>query len=354
MITPSKRPSVQTDGDWRFKSIPVHKNPSNTITPVKDSLKMAGSNRDRLIHPLNPLDFEKRPSNRHIKVTNSTVTDDANDHGEIALELSSISADHSSLFFQTRKGQKMISNVMQSKSVESPAKIFARLKAKVLSENKLQQKQCDTASGHQGPNKTPRKSEQPGVNGEEKEHEELLLATYDVEALTLSPLPTPKKGPGFKSNQTLSLDMQKGLKVIPKSTCPSFMPVSECTPLKWHGPPSCCLPASSIHPLGDDSSTSVDTQDGPFVGRLLKILQSYFLGTSSSVGRVLILIFNVLYFTVPKVPVKRTPFPASVWPEPSRNSPAKIFTLMKEKVELRKCQQEVNRKDSMANAIHAG
>ncbi|XP_023684278.1 mis18-binding protein 1 isoform X2 [Paramormyrops kingsleyae] len=235
-------------------------------------------------------------------------------------EIQNIAVNFSFLKSGSLKGQKMISNVMQPKSVESPAKIFARLKAKVLSE-KLQQKQGDTASGHQGPNKTPRKSEQPWVNGEEKEHKELLLATYDVEALTLSPLPTPKKGPRFQSNQTLNLDMQKGLKVTPKSTCPSIKPVSECTPLKWHGPISICPPASSIDPSDDDLSTSVDTQDGPFV--------------------------------VPKVPVKKAPFPASLRPESSQNSPAKIFTLMKEKVELRKRQQEVNRKDSMADAIHA-
>ncbi|XP_048830836.1 mis18-binding protein 1 isoform X2 [Brienomyrus brachyistius] len=275
---------------------------------------MAGSNRDR--HPAEPLDFVKLPSNRHIKVTNSTVADDANGYGEIALELSSISADHSSLFFRTRKGQKMISNVMHPKSVESPAKIFARLKAKVLSENKLQQKQGDTASGHQAPNKTPRKFEHPWMNGEEKEHEELHQATYDVEALTLSPLPAPEKGPRFQSNPTLSLDMQKELKVTPKSTCPSFKLVSECTPLKWHGPP-----ASSIHSLDDDLSTNGNTQDGPFV--------------------------------VPKDPVKKAPFLSSLRPESSQNSPAKIFALMKEKMELRKRQQEVNRMDSMAYAIRA-
>ncbi|KAG7466469.1 hypothetical protein MATL_G00165100 [Megalops atlanticus] len=308
LITPSKTPSIKTEVALCFKSVPLHKIPLNSVTPVKDLLKLSETHQHPSLQSPDPLQFEKRSTSRDVKAMSSTVLHGEDCINEIPCELSSIAPEDMAHFgggchiFPTWK-TKTVLGVVHNHTVESPAKVFARMKAKVQQQNILSSGNAKSMSAASCPRdrgerdavySTPRKSHFPGVCEDAKENQESHHATHEVEALTLSPTRTPGK------DQRHHQDV---------SQIPSCL---QSTSLHARGQTTC---------VGQESPTKWSVQDRVFV--------------------------------MPEVPVKR-PFFNTVRKNTMQNSPAKVFAQMKERAELRRRQQGTNQVTSTADIDHRG
>ncbi|CAB1330580.1 unnamed protein product [Coregonus sp. 'balchen'] len=107
--------------------------------------------------------------------------------------------------------------------VESPAKVFARMKSRVQAERipvenertktpkpvrEKQVREKRVQEEHGGVMNSPRKRHQPWVNYEQKENEDLEF-TYEAEAMTLSPVQSPSKGLTYSHFMVHTQDLQR-------------------------------------------------------------------------------------------------------------------------------------------------
>ncbi|XP_045062107.1 uncharacterized protein LOC121539030 isoform X2 [Coregonus clupeaformis] len=107
--------------------------------------------------------------------------------------------------------------------VESPAKVFARMKSRVQAERipvenertktpkpvrEKQVREKRVQEEHGGVMNSPRKRHQPWVNYEQKENEDLEF-TYEAEAMTLSPVQSPNKGLTYSHFMVHTQDLQR-------------------------------------------------------------------------------------------------------------------------------------------------
>ncbi|XP_036397404.1 mis18-binding protein 1 [Megalops cyprinoides] len=175
------------------------------------------------------------------------------------------------------------------------------MKAKVRQQNILSSGNAKSVSAASCPRdrgeqdalySTPRKSHFPGVCVDAKENQESHDATHEVEALTLSPARTPGK------------DQRHHQDVLQIPSC------LQSTSLHARGETTC---------VGQESTTKWNVQDRVFV--------------------------------MPEVPVKR-PFFNTMGKKAMQNSPAKVFTQMKERAELRRRQQGTNQVTGTADIDH--
>uniref|UniRef100_A0A4W5RFK9 Myb-like domain-containing protein n=1 Tax=Hucho hucho TaxID=62062 RepID=A0A4W5RFK9_9TELE len=143
-----------------------------------------------------------------------------------------------SIIFPTLKALRT-SDPIPMRLVESPAKVFARMKARVQTERRpvenegtktpkfVQEKLVREKHGRVM--SSPRKSHQPWVNYEQKENEDLAF-TNEAEALTLSPGQSPRKGLTHPYFMVHKQDLQRP---SPKKDMGSaFKPTNRNTPIK--------------------------------------------------------------------------------------------------------------------------
>ncbi|XP_041711528.2 uncharacterized protein LOC121545156 isoform X2 [Coregonus clupeaformis] len=156
-----------------------------------------------------------------------------------------------SIIFPTLKALRT-SDPIPRRLVESPAKVFARMKARVQTERiavenegtktpkPVQEKRVRgknvrekrVQEKHGGVMSSPRKIHQPWVNYEQKENEDLEF-TNEAEALTLSPGQSPRKGLTHPYFVVHKQDLQRPSPQ--KDMGSAFKPTNRNTPMK--GPP---------------------------------------------------------------------------------------------------------------------
>ncbi|KAJ8341692.1 hypothetical protein SKAU_G00339830 [Synaphobranchus kaupii] len=343
LFSPSENLTGKTEGAIPYKSVPLHKIPLNAVTPVKDLFKIAEAHQHRPFQSSNPVDFAKGSTSRGMNAMNSTVLNADNFYKGMPCELSSIIAEDSSplggdpVFFPpqwTKNGPLVLGH---NQPLESPAKIFARMKAKVQKQSLLSGQSGDKQSlvdanyprARQEQDVrycTPRKDHPSGTEPSEKQ--EAYHDTIEVEALMLSPSRTPAK------NQRLHVGTS------PRKNTPCTEPPEPsqvfCRPRKQTSSST-----QLEHPITSPScakSARVHTRG-----------QMQFEKQESSTNG----IYQDQIFAIPEVPVKRSVV-VTTRKASSQDSPAKVFAQMKERAELQKRQQEPNHVTSTADVNHTG
>ncbi|KAL4613094.1 mis18-binding protein 1 [Arapaima gigas] len=278
------------------KSVPLHRIPLNSVTPVKDLLQFADDRRDPFIYP-NPVGFSKR-TRKHKEATTSTVLQGESSNAGILFEMSSIAADQSSQLLHTWETKKTVFHGQQQKSVDSPAKIFARMKAKLINPCKVE---------------TPGRAEEQDVyHTPGKCMNQDLQQTCEMEALTLSPVPACRREHCFRRDSSQSEDtLQRGHLGTFKASRTELKTSGVSTLLKC--PNSTCPTAHTIQHNKEwkqPISTNRNDHEMPDLS--------------------------------PEVPKNNMPFYSKMRANHTHNSPAKIFVQMKEKVHLMQLHEKTN------------
>ncbi|KAJ8288770.1 hypothetical protein COCON_G00014290 [Conger conger] len=339
LLSGTKKLTTKTERAVPYKSLPLHKIPLNAVTPVKDLFKMAEAQEHRPFQFSNPLGFEKGSTNRSMNAIHSTVLHEDNFYKLSPCELSSIAAEDTSplggdpVIFPPR-WSKNVSLVMgHKKPPESPAKIFARMKAKVQKQNLLSGQSGDAQSliDAHGPRarqerdmlyRTPRKADHPSTDA--KDNQEAYYDINTIEAITLSPSMTPGKvqrlHPGTSPRKnTPSNGLPEPSKVFCKAPHQS-----NCSSTRLGQPipsPSC---SAGFHTRGEMGFEKQESSTNE--------------------------IYHDPVFAMPAVPAKRSDI-GTMRRDSVQNSPAKIFAQMKERVILQ-MRQEPNQVTSTADVNH--
>ncbi|XP_018619655.2 mis18-binding protein 1 [Scleropages formosus] len=277
LVTPRKSPC---------RSVPVHRIPLNSVTPVKDLLTLGDGGHAEFICP-NPVDFRTR----------STTT-------------SSLSQWERTCFGnQTTRGLRPCQtgntslDTLCQASADSPAKIFARMKAKLVNGRGFSatQRQTSSEDAHQGLFKTPKKS----VNQD-------LEQSHEMEILTLSPSPsTAACGRSHRFQRGLSQSeatLHGGQPGILKGTSTAS---GVSSPLKWAS--SACPSAHGVQHKEWKQPMCTNGSD------------------------------HKMPYVLPQVPTSNLPFFNTLGAELPHSSPAKMFAQMKERVQLMQRHEENNR-----------
>ncbi|XP_035271259.1 mis18-binding protein 1 isoform X1 [Anguilla anguilla] len=338
LLSPSKNLTTKTERANSYKSVPLHKIPLNAITPVKDLLKIAEAHQVRHFDFSNPRNFAKVSTSRCMNAMNSTVLH-ADCYKGMPCELSSIAAEDSSplgcdsVFFPPRRTKYAPLVVGHDQQLESPAKIFARMKAKVQKHNhslgqsgdgqSFTDAHCPRARQEQDVlYYTRRKDDIPGA---EARGSQAFRDTIEVDALTLSPSRTPCKVQRLR------------LGTSPRKNTPCNRLPEPC---KFFG----------RTPQQSNSSTQLEEPIHPpscakSAGGEIRFEKE----ESSTHG-----IYQDEVFAVPEIPVKRSDLGTTRKNSVMSCSPAKIFAQMKERVQLQRRQQEPNRVTSTADVNPGG
>ncbi|XP_066550657.1 mis18-binding protein 1 [Amia ocellicauda] len=324
-ITPLK--INKGSGGLPFKSIPLDTIPHNTVTPLKELLRLAeiesvcSDETENVYHPNPPNPTTCTETTR--QAISSTVLYGGSGYKDIHCDLSCIMAEDKSavlengnLFVGTQKKCKVLDKVRMQRQ-ESPAKVFARMKKKLEEEKLCSEgskagqglKNTKTSKEQPGFPHTPRKG-QPSVDEQLEKHPE-LFQREDQELLL-----TPGKAYYLHDHQTPSKDKPHEVQRTPGRNCGTA---------NWNHPRDCvptAVPYSLPSPRAPAAVETVNGKQG--------ISQ---VPTSRDTEENLI-------FIVPRVPLKKMAFFSAPKIGFTKESPANIFARMKQRVELQKQQQD--------------
>ncbi|KAI1895579.1 hypothetical protein AGOR_G00107690 [Albula goreensis] len=170
---------------------------------------------------------------------------------------------------------------------------------------------------------TPRKTHRP--DQEDRENQEPHHNSFEAEAVTLSASPIPGKFQKLLLSSSPRRHAQHNGLAVPGKNFNSAPRSSVSSHIKESFPAPSCIQSPSVL---ERAEQQLDKE-------------------SSTKG-----IYEDCVFAMPEVPVKK--FVAGTMRKDSTNSPAKVFALLKERVELQKRQQDLNHVTSTVDVNHRG